>query len=190
MNEENILICVIGPSGSGKSTRVNNFIASFPDTANVLVSDTTREIRKDEVNGREYNFVNVNDFRHKRYIERTFYNGNSYGLSEEELIVKRNAKPVTFFICNTEGYKTLRHIYNNVYSIYMKFPSSQCIINMANRKDDLEKIKNRVFYDASIDAYTINSKIYFDKTIEYESSWSRIDEKFENAVFELIKEHN
>ena len=60
----------------------------------------------------------------------------------------------------------------------------------ANRKDDLEKIKNRVFYDASIDAYTINSKIYFDKTIEYESSWSRIDEKFENAVFELIKEHS
>ena len=46
MNEENILICVIGPSGSGKSTRVNNFITSFPDTANVLISDTTREIRK------------------------------------------------------------------------------------------------------------------------------------------------
>lgn len=190
----NILICVIGPSGSGKSTLVRKFIKEFNDrySCNILVSDTTREIRPKEIPGESYNFVTEEEFSNREHIESITYNGKRYGLSIEELENKRGSAEITFFVCDIEGYILLKNMTENVYSVFVKMPSSQCIQNMRIRKginkDIDDKIKERVFYDCSIDAYNLDVKFNFDAVVSYKNSYADFDKQFFDTVF-LIYEN-
>jgi len=179
----NTLICVIGPSGCGKSTRVSHYIKNNKD-ANLLISDTTRPIRPNEKDKVDYNFLSLTEFNNRKHIESIAYNDHLYGLSQEEVDQKRASADITFFVCDIEGYHVLKNIYNNVniYSIYIKMPSSICIQNLRNRDVDENKIKDRIFYDCMIDAYTLDSIVKFDSVIRFQKSWNFMDRQFENIV--------
>lgn len=176
----NILICVIGPSGCGKTMRVKNYVKKYPRSANIIVGDTTRPKREDEIDGVEYNFVNT--FSISEYIESVTYNNHLYGVSKEEFERKTKGAPITFFVCDSEGYNLLRTNYPNTYGIYIKAYSSDCIKNLMVRERNEEKVKNRVFYDASINAYSLDEFMTFDVVIKKNESWEAFDESFENAV--------
>lgn len=186
----NTLICVIGPSGSGKSTLVRKFIEGFNDkySCNTLVSDTTREIRSKEIPGESYNFMTEDEFSNRKHIESITYNGKRYGLSVEELNSKRNSAEITFFVCDIEGYILLKNIFQgkNIYGVFIKMSSSQCIQNMRIRrginKDIDNKIKDRVFYDCSIDAYNLDSKFNFDAIVRYKNSYAHFEQQFFDVV--------
>lgn len=188
MNEDNIIFCIVGPSGCGKSTRVKNFMNNHQDICNLLVSDTTRQKRNGEIDGKDYHFLSKEEFKKRNHVESVFYNGHCYGLSEEEVNKKCGEKPITFFICDVEGYNILNALrgYNNIVGIYLQYPSSQCIRNMTNRGDDPNKIKDRVFYDCSIDAYTLDKKAYFNEILSYQPSWKKADSDFEEAVLKYV----
>ena len=188
MTEDNVIFCIIGPSGSGKSTRVKNFMNNHADICNLLVSDTTRPKREDEINGKDYNFFSREDFKLRNHVENVCYNGNNYGLSKEEMDDKCSKKLITFFICDVEGYNVLNALrnYKNIVGIYLQYPSSQCIRNMVNRGDNPSKIKDRVFYDCSIDAYTLDKKAYFNEVLTYQPSWKKADKDFEEAVLKYV----
>ena len=76
------LIVISGPSGAGKSTVVNKAIAGRSDVC-FSVSATTRKPRPGEVNGREYFFVEPDDFTKMvdegKLLEHAEYVSNSYG---------------------------------------------------------------------------------------------------------------
>ncbi|MFZ5539532.1 MAG: guanylate kinase, partial [Pseudomonadota bacterium] len=59
------IFLVVAPSGAGKSTLVNALLAKDP-TIQLSVSYTTRPPRPGEVDGREYHFVSVDDFKARR----------------------------------------------------------------------------------------------------------------------------
>lgn len=186
----NTLICIIGPSGSGKSTLVRKFIEKFNDkySCNNLVSDTTREIRAQEIPGESYNFMSEEEFSSRKHIESITYNSKRYGLSMEELENKRNSAEITFFVCDIEGYILLKNMFQdkNIYGIFIKMSSSQCIQNMRIRKginkDIDNKIKDRVFYDCSIDAYNLDSKFNFDAIVRYKNSYTHFEQQFYDVV--------
>jgi guanylate kinase len=75
------MVVISGPSGSGKSTICKRLL----DDARVVfsVSATTRKIRPGEVDGRDYHFVTVEDFRARvargDFIEHAEVFGNMYG---------------------------------------------------------------------------------------------------------------
>lgn len=191
----NTLICIIGPSGSGKSTLVKKFMKIYGEKypSNTLVSDTTREIRAGEINGESYNFMTEAEFSSKPHIESIMYNGKRYGLSIEELGNKRSLDGITFFVCDIEGYILLKNMYpdKNVYAIYIKMASSQCIQNMRIRKgvDKIidDKIKDRVFYDCSIDAYNLDSKFKFDAIVRYKNSYIHFNQQFFDVVTSMYE---
>ena len=56
-----MLIILMGKSGAGKDTIQNEIIDRY--NFNRFVSTTTRPMRKGEVNGREYHFVSVEEFK-------------------------------------------------------------------------------------------------------------------------------
>lgn len=183
----NTLICIIGPSGSGKTTRVQNYISTHKN-ANLLISDTTRPIRANEVDTVDYNFLSSKDFNARQHIESIVYNNHLYGLSQEEITNKRNAAEVTFFVCDIEGYNMLKNIYDRgIYSIYIKMPSSKCIENLRRRDIDENKIKDRIYYDCKIDAYTLDHIVTFDSVIRYRNSWSFMDREFEVLVRNFVE---
>lgn len=76
-----ILFVMSGPSGTGKGT----ICKMLTDTENIFlsVSSTTREIRKDEVDGVTYNYITKEQFEgliaNGEMLEYATYNGNYYG---------------------------------------------------------------------------------------------------------------
>ena len=58
------LLIFSAPSGSGKTTLLNHVMANIPEMA-FSVSATTRPPRGEEVNGREYYFLTMEDFKQR-----------------------------------------------------------------------------------------------------------------------------
>ena len=78
------------PSGSGKSTMVRHLLTKHPDLFELSVSCTTRPPRGQEVHGKEYYFISVEEFRkrieHNDFLEyEQVYDGLYYGTLKEEI---------------------------------------------------------------------------------------------------------
>ena len=56
---------LLGPSGSGKTTVVKHLLEVMDQQLAFSVSATTRSPRPGELNGREYHFLQLDDFREK-----------------------------------------------------------------------------------------------------------------------------
>lgn len=83
-NYSGSLFLVVAPSGAGKSSLVNALLKNEP-AIKLSISFTTRAPRPGEVNGREYFFTDVADFRERRdrgeFLESAEVHGNYYGTS-------------------------------------------------------------------------------------------------------------
>ncbi|EDO18905.1 hypothetical protein Kpol_1023p74 [Vanderwaltozyma polyspora DSM 70294] len=83
-------IVISGPSGTGKSTLLKKLFAEYPTSFGFSVSSTTRGPRPGEVNGKDYNFVKVDDFQGMidsgdKFIEWAQFSGNYYGTTVESV---------------------------------------------------------------------------------------------------------
>lgn len=76
-------IVISGPSGTGKSTLLKKLFAEYPGKFGFSVSNTTRKPRPGEVDGKDYNFSTVDDFKQlideEKFIEWAQFSGNYYG---------------------------------------------------------------------------------------------------------------
>ncbi len=76
------LYVIAAPSGAGKTSLINSALSEFPSLA-FSVSDTTRPIRRGEVDGEHYHFIDRATFdqrvRQGRYLEHADVFGNGYG---------------------------------------------------------------------------------------------------------------
>lgn len=81
------MVVISGPSGSGKSTICKRLL----EDARVVfsVSATTRKMRPGEVDGRDYHFLSVEEFRRRiargEFIEHAEVYGNLYGTLRKPL---------------------------------------------------------------------------------------------------------
>lgn len=77
-----LLIILSSPSGAGKST-LSRRLNEWDSGISFSVSATTRPPRKGEVDGKDYYFMGVDDFKHQvndgRMLEHAFVFGNHYG---------------------------------------------------------------------------------------------------------------
>jgi len=83
-----ILLLVSGPSGSGKSTLCTRLAAD--GDAEFSVSCTTRAPREGEVDGREYYFLDRDEFDRRiaggEFLEHAEVHGNRYGTLRSEVL--------------------------------------------------------------------------------------------------------
>lgn len=87
-----VVFIVSAPSGGGKTTLVNEIVRAFPGEIFRVVTCTTREPRKGEIQGKDYWFLKESEFEEKRengeFLESTMTYDHSYGTlrsSVEEL---------------------------------------------------------------------------------------------------------
>jgi guanylate kinase len=101
-------VVVSGPSGSGKSTLLNR-IMSENEEFRFSVSHTTRKMRKGEVEGRDYFFVNKKEFEDKvrngDFLEYAIYSDHYYGTSHQQL---QNDNCILFFDLERQGVLNLK----------------------------------------------------------------------------------
>lgn len=80
--QKGLLIVISGASGTGKGTVCKKLLADLPKVA-YSISATTRTPRPGEVDGREYYFISVDEFKtwiaEEKFLEYANVYGNFYG---------------------------------------------------------------------------------------------------------------
>jgi guanylate kinase len=79
---------ITGPSGVGKGTLIAELLRRVPELE-LSVSATTREPREGEVDGRDYHFLDREEFDRRaarnEFLEFATYSGNRYGTLRSEV---------------------------------------------------------------------------------------------------------
>lgn len=143
------LIIVAAPSGAGKSSLVN---AVLEDDAGVKVSvsHTTRAPRSGEVDGREYHFVDVAQFKamieRRAFLEHAQVHGNYYGTSQESIAASRAADMDTILEIDWQGAQQVRKIFSDAVTVFILPPSMQELERRlrGRDKDDDAAIRGRI----------------------------------------------
>lgn len=85
-----LLIAVSGPSGAGKSAVCVDYTNENSDNTILSISETTRAPRGNEVNGKEYYFIDRQTYEERRnsdyYLETAEVHSEYYGTPKEKIL--------------------------------------------------------------------------------------------------------
>ena len=120
------LTVLSGPSGVGKSTVVAELNRSCPQIW-ISVSATTRKPRPGEVNGREYHFVDDNEFDRLvasgAFLEWARFAGNRYGTPRAPLNEKLEAGVCCLLEIDVAGARQVRRAAPDARLVFLAPPS-------------------------------------------------------------------
>lgn len=123
-----LMLIVSSPSGAGKTTLCARLRQQFPDLR-FSVSHTTRKPRPNEVDGREYHFVDEAAFERMieegRFAEWARVHGRYYGTSLDEIErARREAKGILFDI-DFQGARQIRATMPEAVGVFILPPSHE-----------------------------------------------------------------
>ena len=150
--KEGKLIVFSAPSGSGKTTIVRHLLEQKELNLEFSISATSREQRGEEVDGKDYYFLSVNEFKNKikneEFLEwEEVYRDNFYGTLKTEVErIWKLGKHVIFDIDVSGGLRIKRKFPEQTLSVFVKPPSiDELKIRLKKRKtESKEKINMRI----------------------------------------------
>ena len=151
MSEKGILVILSSPSGAGK-TSIARALVEENKSFLFSVSATTRKSRPGEVNGREYHFLTVDEFRERindgQFLEHAKVFGNLYGTPLEPVMESINNGKDLIFDVDWQGGKQIRSssLSKFVISIFILPPSIKALQErlMKRAQDSSETVKDRM----------------------------------------------
>ena len=129
--ENGLLIVVSGPSGSGKST-LDQLLLKKRKNIVMSISDTTRKIRGQEVDGVDYNFISEEQFKenikNNKYLEyANVYTGTYYG-TPEDFVNKNLEKGIDVILeIDIEGARKVNEKRKDAIFIFIMPPSMKIL---------------------------------------------------------------
>lgn len=169
------MLVLVGPSASGKTQIVQELIKNY--NMKKLVTYTTRPMRVGEVDGKDYHFITVDEFKQKIdnnfFIEYVQYNNNYYGTSRSDL---SDDKVVILEPTGLKHY--IKEARDLITVVVLRCSKNVLGIRMAIRGDKPEDIKRRLDGDGAVFTKEIEgladlvldttpSNIYNDASIIY-----------------------
>jgi guanylate kinase len=187
------LIVFSAPSGSGKTTIVKHLLDVEKLNLAFSISATSREKRGEEVDGKDYYFLSLKDFKGKikndEFLEwEEVYRDNFYGTlkSEVERIWKAG-KHVIFDIDVSGGLRIKRKFPEQTLAIFVKPPSiDELKIRLKKRKTESEDKINMRVAKASAELATAP---LFDRIIENNDLNVALNEA-EELVFNFLNSNS
>jgi guanylate kinase len=145
------LIIFSAPSGAGKTTIVQHLLSKYPDKIAFSISATTRSLRGQEVNNKDYYFISNKDFLHKvakhEFIEfEEVYAGTFYGTLKSEIErIWQQGKHVIFDIDVEGGLRLKKKFAHNALAIFVQPPSIEVLQKRLTSRgtDSKEKLAER-----------------------------------------------
>ena len=120
------LYVVAAPSGAGKTTLVRLLLEQEPDV-HLSISYTTRAPRTGEQDGREYNFVEVAEFRamidRGEFLEWAEVHGNFYGTSKKWIADQLAAGHDVLLEIDWQGAQQVRVSFPEAIGVFILPPS-------------------------------------------------------------------
>tara|TARA_B100001939_G_scaffold132468_1_gene115037 strand:- start:311 stop:892 length:582 start_codon:yes stop_codon:yes gene_type:complete len=166
------------PSGAGKTTIVKSLLANKLPLS-FSISACSRQKRENEINGKDYHFLSIEDFKQKineqAFIEwEEVYENNYYGTLKSEIErIWNDKKHVVFDVDVVGGLNLKKHFGNNALAIFIQPPSMDVLIErLRNRATEseaslnkrIDKAKHEMTYSPSFDSIIINDQL--EETIE------------------------
>ncbi|MBI4558341.1 MAG: guanylate kinase [Candidatus Hydrogenedentes bacterium] len=140
---------VSAPSGAGKHTILRQVLAHDPDLAQAITA-TTRPPRRSEMPGKDYYFLDRNEFQEKvrcgYFAEWAEVHGNLYGTPASELTRLLNSGRDVLLQVDVQGMRNLRQGGHALVSIFIMPPSLDELERRLQRRgaDSAETIALRV----------------------------------------------
>ena len=144
------LIVISSPSGGGKTSLINKL---FEDTRSMnfkkSISDTTRQKREGDINGKDYYFLSEKEFKDKiekeEYVEYATVFGNFYGTSKEEIKTKYNNSNLVLEL-DWQGAYAVKELFDDARVIFLVPPSLEDLKQrlVTRNLDSPESIENRL----------------------------------------------
>ena len=138
------MIVLVGESASGKSSIEKYLVDKYE--YNKVVSYTTRSPRPNEVDGVDYHFISVEEFKTLKeqgfFAETAVYNEWNYGTAKEDCTDDKVA------VLTPHGLRQISKINGiNVTSFYINVPRRDRLIKILQRGDSIEEAYRRSLSD-------------------------------------------
>jgi guanylate kinase len=138
------VIVLVGESASGKSSIEKYLVDNYGYKK--IVSYTTRKPRQNEVDGIDYHFITVEQFKSLKeqnfFAETAVYNDWNYGVAKEDCTDDKVA------VLTPHGLRQVSKLKDiNVISFYINVPRRDRLIKILQRGDNIEEAYRRSLSD-------------------------------------------
>lgn len=170
-NKEGMLILFSGPSGVGKDT-VLDVVLNKDKSLQKSISLTTRNIRENEIDGKDYYFISVPQFEKMindgQVLEHACYGSNLYGTPKGPVDQWLSEGKTVILKIEVQGAKSIKELYPDSVAIFLLPPSMEELENRLRSRgtedeDDIKKrleiARNEVCKSVDYDYFVINENI-------------------------------
>ncbi len=146
-NKEGMLLLFSGPSGVGKDT-VLDIVLNKDKNLQKSVSLTTREIRENEVDGKDYHFISMEEFENMisqgQVLEFAKYGSNLYGTPKAPVDKWLSEGKTVILKIEVQGASKIKELYPDSVAIFVLPPSMKELENRlrsrgTENEDDIQK---------------------------------------------------
>lgn len=166
------LIVLSSPSGGGKTTVTKYIMSLYPEVM-FSVSATTREQRFDEIDGKDYFFLDRKEFVDRLdqgdLIEYEVIYGNYYGTLKSEVAKALENNQIMIFDIDVKGALSIRKNFpNDAVLIFIAPPSldvlEKRLLNRSSESSEqiynrLTRAKMEITYQDKFDVVILNDKL-------------------------------
>ena len=141
---EGIMIVLSSPSGAGKTTLVKKL--SKMDNYEVSISHTTRQPRPNELNNKDYYFVNEDEFKrlinNQEFLEYAKVFNNFYGTTRTPVIDRLNKGKNVLFDIDWQGADQIKNkkLDYKLITFFILPPSKEVLFERLSNRDMKDKL--------------------------------------------------
>lgn len=165
-NKNGVLVLFSGPSGVGKDT-VLEVVLNKDKSLQRSISLTTRNIRENEVDGKDYYFVTVDNFNkmleNGEVLEYAQYGKNFYGTPKAPVDKWLSEGKIVILKIEVQGAQQIKNMYPDAVGIFVLPPSMDELEKRLRSRgtEDEEDIQKRL----EIARNEMEKRVYYDYNV-------------------------
>lgn len=132
VNKEGVLVLFSGPSGVGKDT-VLEVVLNKDEELQKSISLTTRNIRENEIDGKDYYFISLSQFHDMidkgEVLEYAQYGANMYGTPKAPVDKWLSEGKTVILKIEVQGAQSIKEMYPDSVGIFILPPSMEVLEN-------------------------------------------------------------